>query len=844
MFNIRFYLTLLTSLFFLSLFVFVSADEGLEISKSNIEYTPTSETSCFDGVCNKVLYSGTRNVYEDKRWKRIEDARSLKNSGIECLVDSDEKNLVECIDWNLTSISLKLEQDSVSIFNRKVPLKVYSMAEDGIYYIKSEVDFNFNLFSNSKEEDVSDFNYGDIIHFGEKSTTIKLSDANTDIMDDAEVFSQAPHEEQGADDNLDILVDYKHIISRVNLSEVPVASTILDSTFCMYLETNDLDDGTEGFNVSSHLIYYNFTCDGLEWTEGDSTTWTFASNGEIAWGTRPNSSYYSIMDDDLFFDGTASTGFHCWDYTDSVGYAIDNGHLNVSLYLLSHDKYGLPAGNDDLRFHSKEHTTSAQRPYMNITYTENPSAEPPVTVLDYPVNNNVTEDYGVITFGCSGTDNLVLNNVTWYLWNSTDNLDNSSLKNWSGTTNSSSFTHNFTYEDSYVWNCLVYDNDSNSDWGSNFTFNLTIPPVITLNIIDPVTEDPDNYTSGSNYTIKFLLDSEGTNITAGISVNNITINGTQANVVQSGSDSQSPLDFETFTSDLGNWYTYYLGADAGCIWEQDTDGTTSSRTGPCGGDGTCDTDDAGFDDNEYAYVETSSADCNTDNSAFLQFNDTDMDTYGNINFTFAYSMYGADVGNLSFQIDDGVGGWDVLWSLDGNQGSSPEYVEISLMLGSYSGERDIRFEYDRNGHTGYLGDVAVDVLNVTDVGGLKDEFSWIEGSGWNVNITAPVLDNGTLDLIINISYSGVNYNATELLSIIYGSGGSPPSDSCTCGSGSNWEIDMTDFCTLSSSCVPLAVTFINSGNFTCNAELNVSSLEGLESGQIGYLGSSCLMYER
>ena len=83
--------------------VFVLAGD-VETEQPTITSTPTSDTICIDGVCNLVAYSGIRNVYEDETWKKIENARSLKGSGIECVVDSDGINLVECVDWNMTHI--------------------------------------------------------------------------------------------------------------------------------------------------------------------------------------------------------------------------------------------------------------------------------------------------------------------------------------------------------------------------------------------------------------------------------------------------------------------------------------------------------------------------------------------------------------------------------------------------------------------------------------------------------------------------------------------------------------------------------------------------------------------
>lgn len=71
-----------------------------------------------------------------------------------------------------------------------------------------------------------------------------------------------------------------------------------------------------------------------------------------------------------------------------------------------------------------------------------------------------------------------------------------------------------------------------------------------------------------------------------------------------------------------------------------------------------------------------------------------------------------------------------------------------------------------------------------------------------------------------------------------------PEDSCTCTSGSNWEINMSDYCVLSTPCSPNAVTYISTGNFTCNSVLNASSFGDLDSGQRRYITSNCREIDR
>jgi len=79
-----------------------------------------------ENICTKTLYSGIRNVYEDKEWKLVEDARSLKGSGIEVVVlENDKEFPIEVVDYNLTSIRVKLNPDGIKIFNDDIPLRIW-----------------------------------------------------------------------------------------------------------------------------------------------------------------------------------------------------------------------------------------------------------------------------------------------------------------------------------------------------------------------------------------------------------------------------------------------------------------------------------------------------------------------------------------------------------------------------------------------------------------------------------------------------------------------------------------------------------------------------------------------
>lgn len=107
------------------------------------------------------------------------------------------------------------------------------------------------------------------------------------------------------------------------------------------------------------------------------------------------------------------------------------------------------------------------------------------TTLSSPDNSTFTNQNQ--TFTCNSYSTYNLTNATFYIYNSTNDLINTSTQNISGTSNSTNFEYNFTSEDSYSWNCLTYDNQSNSSFAeSNFsiTYDLTAPNVTLISPSD------------------------------------------------------------------------------------------------------------------------------------------------------------------------------------------------------------------------------------------------------------------------------------------------------------------------------------------------------------------------
>ena len=191
-------------------------------------YTSSTDTICNkvngETVCTKKLYSGVRNVYEDEQWKRVEDACSLMDQGFTInILENDKDFPVEVVDFNLTSITVKLNPNGLSIFGEDVPIRIWQqdeiksqqfnqdvhdgkkesngLAEDYKEKYKNVLDEEVSFWLLNQEEERT-FNFGmdSILEFGYNSTTILL-DYSKD-KNDANVRNDYPDTNYGSELNM------------------------------------------------------------------------------------------------------------------------------------------------------------------------------------------------------------------------------------------------------------------------------------------------------------------------------------------------------------------------------------------------------------------------------------------------------------------------------------------------------------------------------------------------------------------------------------------------------------------------------------------------------------------
>src|SRR3990167_3465059 len=139
---------------------------------------------------------------------------------------------------------------------------------------------------------------------------------------------------------------------------------------------------------------------------------------------------------------------------------------------------------------------------INITYTTSP-----LVTLFSPANGTSAATSKIFT--CNVSDATNLQNITFYIWNSTGFLNNSMSASISNLYNSTEFTFNFLVTDTYIWNCQAYNVENFSSFqSSNYTiFGTAGTPALTLNA-------PSNnkFTSQSNMSFNCTI--EGTALDA------------------------------------------------------------------------------------------------------------------------------------------------------------------------------------------------------------------------------------------------------------------------------------------------------------------------------------------
>ncbi len=390
-------------LVYLSVFIFLVI--VLPLVNASTTYTSSTDTICNDGICTKTLYSGIRNIYEDNKWVRVEEARSLKDKGFNVFVlENDLEFPIEVVDFNYTSIQVKLNPKGIKIFTEDIPIRVWKQnntkAEQfkqdvldgkkiskGVEDYKSEMDqvldneIGFNLL-NQEEEKVYDFGMGYVLEFGYNSTTIVLYQNVTGIGNyDMMVESDNPDKNDSGSAG--------HYVGTIgpstsntwrayhifNISQLE-GLIINNATFNMFY-VNDFFEGI-GFNQSLNQVNRDFNVDDSSWNKQPC-----GINYDNA--TACNLTRESYLE----FNGTSfDDAWVLWDVSNSLFKSVNNSDWFFSFGLKNEVE---DDSNLDQRvsYAGFAYFNDALMPFLNITYTAAGDSTPPYFTTT-PSNEAIT----------------------------------------------------------------------------------------------------------------------------------------------------------------------------------------------------------------------------------------------------------------------------------------------------------------------------------------------------------------------------------------------------------------------------------------------------------------------
>ena len=287
---------------------------------------------------------------------------------------------------------------------------------------------------------------------------------------------------------------------------------------------------------------------------------------------------------------------------DFICYANDNYMLvNITLY---HNITGTWQANETKNISGTSNTTTfslinipdgssfgwnclaydnmSRGSFAPVNWTINITIIPPNVTLISPSNNSVDTD-GTIAFNCSATDDSNLVNITLYGnwssgWHANETISIG------GTSNSAVFTKSLD-EGIYAWNCLAYDDASQSDWADvNWTINVLIDDTFSITACQELNQ------SDKIYKLQNDVSSNGTCFT--ITANNIVLDGQGHNITYNnegyeavyGVDASSVNGVQIINSNIKSGSS--TGEDSHAIYLSSvTNGTIENNTLATIGDG-------------------------------------------------------------------------------------------------------------------------------------------------------------------------------------------------------------------------------------------------------------------
>ena len=195
-------------------------------------------------------------------------------------------------------------------------------------------------------------------------------------------------------------------------------------------------------------------------------------------GTSNTTNSYAFTCNASDNDKVMNLTFYLWNST-TLYYNFTNasatGYANGTIF--SNTVSSIPVGNYTWNCKAYDNSSNSNWAALNFTLnvtTLSDTTSPSVNLLSPATGTSSTNTS--YNFTCNASDNDIVMNTTFYLWNSTALYYNNSTASITGYANGTVFNYSTSNMpiDNYTWNCLAYDNSSNSAWAAaNYTLNVT-----------------------------------------------------------------------------------------------------------------------------------------------------------------------------------------------------------------------------------------------------------------------------------------------------------------------------------------------------------------------------------
>lgn len=361
----------------------------------SIDYTSNTDTICTNNICTKTIYSFNKYIYEEGEWKNYKEAKSLKDKGFNIRYLEKEKLFdLNIIDFNYTSITVELLETEIG---KPIPIRTWNINPNKSDNIsKVEIYNNIESYKNTsvltKENEITfktgdknkiqtlEFGFDKIIEYGYNSTTIMLSIADSENLDDTNSRNSTPDTpvdavnlQFGTNGGSNEMVTY----IKFNISSIPTGVNIINSSLGFYIITNDIINGEQ---VGLYHVYSN-----VSWDES-TLTWNNQPCGNMTNYTNCNiTPYYNLTVAD--FPVGTSTNITT---TNIINYSYNIGEPNVSIAIKLNENVST---NGKIIVDSKESFSVDDIPKLFITY------ETPTIPEEVRTSSEISKDMIYVAFG-------------------------------------------------------------------------------------------------------------------------------------------------------------------------------------------------------------------------------------------------------------------------------------------------------------------------------------------------------------------------------------------------------------------------------------------------------------